>query len=193
MNSLLKICALSLVAFSRSAQAETLQIDPVHSSIEFKVKHLFTFVLGRFTDVSGTVIVDADHPENASVEATISTKSISTANDKRDSDLRSADFFDQVKFPAITFKSKKVEKKTEDTADVTGDLTMHGVTKEVVLHVKFLGKGSNMGGGITTGWEATTSLKRSEFGLTWNKVIEGTQVVGDDVDVTLQIAANSAK
>jgi polyisoprenoid-binding protein YceI len=99
--------------------------------------------------------------------------------------------FDAAKFPTITFKSKSVKSTGKDTADVTGDLTMHGVTKEVVLKVDLIGKGTGMKpASIVSGWDATTALKRSDYGLTWNKVIEGTQVVGDDVKIELHVEAD---
>ena len=105
-------------------------------------------------------------------------------------DLRSPNFFDASKFPETTFKSKSVKKTGDNTFDVTGDLTMHGVTKEVVLKVELIGKGAGMQGAVLTGWDATTALKRSDFGLAWNKVIEGTQVVGDDVKIELHVEAD---
>jgi polyisoprenoid-binding protein YceI len=181
-----------MLALGAAAQADTLKIDPVHSTVGFKIRHLFANVTGRFTDVSGVINVDADHPENASVAATIGIKSIDTATPKRDQDLRGSNFFDADKFPAMTFKSTKVDAKGQE-ADITGDLTLHGVTKPVTLHVKFLGKGPGMMGGVTTGWEATGSLKRSDYGLTWSKTIEGTQLVGDDVDIDLEITADEPK
>ena len=191
MNS--KIASLAvLLALTAAARADALKIDPVHSTVGFKIRHLFANVTGRFTDVSGTINVDADHPENASVEATIGIKSIDTANEKRDQDLRGANFFDADNFPTMTFKSTKVDVKGQE-AEVTGDLTLHGVTKPIALHVKFIGKGPGMMGGITTGWEATGSLKRSDYGLTWTKTIEGTQLVGDDVSIDLEITADQRK
>jgi polyisoprenoid-binding protein YceI len=170
-----------------------LSIDPVHSTVGFKIRHLFGNVTGRFADVSGTIKVDPDHPETASVDATIGIKSVDTGNQMRDNDLRGANFFDAEKFPTMTFKSTKVDVKGKDEADVTGDLTLHGVTKPVTLHVKFLGKGPGMMGGVTTGWEATGSLKRSDYGLTWSKSVEGTEIVGDDVAIDLEITANAPK
>jgi polyisoprenoid-binding protein YceI len=181
-----------LLALSQVSQADTLKIDPVHSTVGFKIRHLFANVTGRFTDVSGTIDVDAGHPENASVDATIAIKSIDTANAMRDKDLRGSNFFNADQFPTMTFKSTKVAVSGQE-ADVTGDLTLHGVTKPVTLHVKFLGKGAGMMGGVTTGWEATGSLKRSDYGLTWSKTIEGTQLVGDDVSIDLEITADEPK
>jgi polyisoprenoid-binding protein YceI len=124
------------------------------------------------------------------VEVNIKTASIDTGVKMRDDDLRSPNFFDATKFPETTFKSKSVKKTGDNTFDVTGDLTMHGVTKEVVLKVELIGKGAGMKGSVLTGWDATTALKRSDFGLAWNKVIEGTQVVGDDVKIELHVEAD---
>jgi len=181
-----------LLTLGVAVHADSLKIDPVHSTVGFKIRHLFANVTGRFTDVSGVISVDPAHPENASVQATIGIKSIDTANPKRDQDLRGSNFFDADQFPAMTFKSTSVQVKGQE-ADVTGDLTLHGVTKPVTLHVKFNGKGPGMMGGITTGWEATGSLKRSDYGLTWTKTIEGTQLVGDDVSIDLEITADEPK
>ena len=194
MKTTLRLFAATLAfTLAHASAAEKFEIDPVHSTIGFKVKHLFSYVTGRFNEVQGTISADAAKPEDSSVEVKIATKSVNTANEKRDTHLRSPDFFDAEKFPEMTFKSKKIARAGDDTADVTGDFTLHGVTKEVVLKVKFLGKGKGMTGGLQTGWEAKTTIKRSEYGLTWNKVIEGTSVVGDDVEITLEIEAPAAK
>lgn len=193
-RAVVSIFAVGLLAFGLSAQsAETYKIDPVHSSIGFKVRHFLAKVSGSFAEVTGTIVVDSEHPENSKVEATIQTRSITTANEKRDTHLRSPDFFEVEKYPAMTFKSKKVNRVDEKTADVVGDLTMHGVTREVTLHVKFLGKATGMGGVPETAWEATTSIKRSDFGLTWSKAVEGVSVVSDEVDIELDISANAPK
>ena len=194
MKTTLRIFAATLaLALAHASAAEKFEIDPVHSTIGFKVKHLFSYVTGRFNEVQGTISADAAKPEDSSVEVKIATKSVNTANEKRDTHLRTADFFDAEKFPEMTFKSKKVARTGDDTADVTGDFTLHGVTKEVVLKVKFLGKGKGMTGGLQTGWEAKTTIKRSDYGLVWNKVIEGTSVVGDEIEITLEIEAPAAK
>jgi len=181
-----------LLTIGVAAQADALKIDPVHSTVGFKIRHLFSNVTGRFTDVSGTINVDPNNPGSASVEVTIGIKSIDTANAKRDEDLRGPNFFQADQFSTMTFKSTKVDVMGQE-ANVTGDLTLHGVTKPVTLHVKFLGKGPGMMGGVTTGWEASGSLKRSDYGLTWSKTIEGTQLVGDDVDIDLEITADEQK
>jgi len=181
---------LVILALGVAARADTLKIDPVHSTVGFKIRHLFANVTGRFTSVSGTINVDPGHPENASVDATIDIKSIDTANSMRDKDLRGANFFQADQFPTMTYKSTKVVLSGSNEADVTGDLTLHGVTKPVVLHVTFLGKGPGMMGGTTTGWEATGTLNRTDYGLKWGKTIEGTSLVGDDVSIDLEITAD---
>jgi polyisoprenoid-binding protein YceI len=194
MKTILRIFFVTIaLTLAHASAGEKFAIDPVHSTIGFKVKHLFSYVSGRFDTVSGSIDVDPAKPENSSVEVKIETKSVNTANEKRDTDLRSPNFFDAAKFPDMTFKSKSVTRTGEDTADVVGDFTLHGVTKEVTLKVKFLGKGKGMTGGLQTGWEAKTALKRSDYGLVWNKVIEGTSVVGDDVEIDLLIEAPAAK
>jgi polyisoprenoid-binding protein YceI len=183
-------CFLVVLCLGIAARADTLKIDPVHSTVGFKIRHLFANVTGRFTSVAGTINADPDHPEKSSVDATIEIKSIDTSSAMRDRDLRGTNFFDADKYPAMTFKSTKVVLTGSNQADVTGDLTLHGVTRPVTLNVTFLGKGPGMMGGITTGWEATGSLKRSDYGLTWSKTIEGTSVVADDVSIDLEITAD---
>jgi polyisoprenoid-binding protein YceI len=183
------LLAALLIAHSTFA-ADTFVFDKAHSTIGFQVRHLFSKVPGKFDDYSGQIQLDEANPEQSSVEVTIKTASVDTGVKMRDDDLRSPNFFDAKKFPEITFKSTSVKKTGENTADVTGDLSMHGVTKEVVLKVELLGKGAGMKGATVSGWDATTALKRSDFGLAWNKVIEGTQVVGDDVQIELHIEAD---
>ena len=185
--------ALSLSPTVASAEdTETYRIDPVHSNVGFKVKHLFTFVNGRFDDLSGTISLDSKKPENSSVDVKIETKSINTANEKRDAHLRSGDFFDVEKHPTITFKSKSVKQTGENTADVVGDLTLLGVTKEVTLKTELLGKGKGMEGGQVSGWRAQTSIKRSDHGMTWGKLVEGTPLIGDEVEILIDVEAPEA-
>ena len=184
------IAFFTTLLIAHVAQADTFVIDKVHSSVGFQVRHLFSKVLGKFTDFSGQITLDEAAPEKSGVEVSIKTASVDTSNAMRDKDLRSDAFFDTDKFPEITFKSESVKPTGQNTADVTGKLTMHGVTKEVVLKAELLGKGPGMQGKIVSGWDGTTTLKRTDFGLTWNKAIEGTQVVGEDVQVELHIEAD---
>ncbi|MEO8045075.1 MAG: YceI family protein [Spartobacteria bacterium] len=194
MKKSLPLLAAFLCASILTAQAdETYKIDPVHSSISFKVRHFFSYVTGNFTKFEGTIQVDPDHPEKSTVTATIDAASVDTKNAKRDEDLRSADFFEVAKYPTITFKSKSVKQTGADAGDIVGDLTMHGVTKEITLHAKFLGKGKGMGGRSISGWQVTPDpIKRSEYGLTWSKAVEGTAVVGEDVTISIEVEADKA-
>jgi polyisoprenoid-binding protein YceI len=185
------LASVSAFVLSQSAlSADTYVFDKNHSTMGFQVRHLFSQVPGKFDDFQGKIVFDEANLQNSTVEVTIKTASVDTGVDMRDKDLRSANFFDAEKFPEITFKSKSVKKTGEATAEVTGDLSMHGVTKEVVLNVELLGKGAGMEGKTVSGWEAKTNLKRSQFGLSWNKMIEGTQVVGDDVAIDLRVEAD---
>lgn len=196
MKKYLSLLLLGALFFgpSLTARADDIyKIDPVHSSISFKVRHFFSYVNGSFKKFEGTLNVDHDHPEKSSVTATIDAASIETQNEKRDQDLRSADFFEVAKYPTITFKSKSVKQTGADSGDIVGDLTMHGVTKEITLHVKFLGKGKGMGDSTISGWQITPEpIKRSDYGLNWSKAVEGTAVVGEDVTVSIDIEADKA-
>lgn len=171
---------------SASLSAETYTIDSVHSSVGFSLRHLVSKFTSSFTKVSGTINYDAAKPEASSVEATIAIDSVATANEKRDSHLKSPDFFDTTKFPSATFKSKAWKKTGENTFDVTGDLTIKEVTKEVVLKTTLIGSGPGMGGGMLTGWEAVTTIKRSDYGVGLDKFLP---VLGDDVTITVGIEA----
>jgi polyisoprenoid-binding protein YceI len=189
--SILTLLFALVIAHSALAAADTFVIDKAHSSMGFQVRHLFSNVPGKFTDFSGAIHYDEANPEQSSVEVTIKTASVDTGVKMRDDDLRSPNFFDAQKYPEITFKSKSVKATGKNTFDITGDLTIHGVTREVILKAELIGKGPGMKEGtITSGWDATTAIKRSEFGLSWNKVIEGTQVVGDDVKIELHVEAD---
>ena len=181
------VLAGSLLASARAA-VETYKIDPVHSTVGFTIRHFFTSVPGVFTKFAGTITVDRDNLENSSVEATIDTPSVNTRVDKRDADLRSDHFFDAAKFPTIVFMSKSWKKTGPDTIDITGDLTIRGVTKEVVLKTKLLGFGPGMQGAMLSGWEATTTLNRNDFGIT-----RYPKLLGDDVPVTINVEADLQK
>jgi catalase len=197
------LIALSAILTGYAALAGDIYfIDKNHSSVSFRIRHLFTKVPGRFTDFSGQINFDEANPEQSTVAVTIKTASVNTDNELRDKDLRSPNFFDVEKFPEMTFRSKSVNGTGQNTADVTGDLTMHGVTREVVLKVEFTGKGKGAGpqgtmvpGGVATtmvtGWDAATTLQRSDFGINWNQTIEGTRVVGEDVQVELHVEAEN--
>jgi len=145
---------------------------------------------GRFTKWRGQLRFDAEDPAASSVEVTIDPATLDTADAQRDAHLRSADFFDVEKYPSASFRSRKVEVAAEHRYRVTGDLTVHGVTKPVVLDVTYEGSGKDPWGGERAGFLATTSIDRKDFGLEWNKALEtGGLLVGEKVELTLEIEA----
>lgn len=184
------ISTIIALALPVAAFASTWTIDPDHSNIGFKVKHLMVSnVKGNFDKHTGVVDLNDKDITKSKVEVVIDTASINTNVQKRDEHLRSADFFDVAKYPTMTFVSKKVAKVGKDRLKVTGDLTLHGVTKEVVLDVEPISKESkDPWGNIRRGTTATTKIDRKDFGLTWNKGLEtGGVLVGDEVTITLEI------
>ncbi len=184
------LALVSLLALAAAAHAatEAYTIDPVHSSLGFTIRHLVSKVPGRFPKFTGTINVDRANLANSSVEATIEVGSVNTENEKRNGHLMSADFFDVAKFPTASFKSKSWSKTGEDTYDVTGDLTIKGVTKETVLHVTSLGFAPGMKPGTTvSGWEATGAIKKSDFGVSGPAMLG--KVLGDDVAISISIEA----
>lgn len=185
--SISTIIALALPAF---AFAATWTIDPDHSNVGFKVRHLMVSnVKGSFDKHTGIVEINDKDITKSKVEVSIDTNSINTNVQKRDEHLRSADFFDVAKYPAMTFVSKKVAKAGKDKLKVTGDLTLHGVTKQVVLDVEGPTKESkDPWGNIRKGATATTKINRKDFGLTWNKSLEtGGVLVGDEITINLEV------
>lgn len=167
------------------------KIDPAHSSAHFVVRHMMiSNVRGGFSRVEGTVVYDPENPEQSTLDATIDASSINTNEPQRDAHLRSADFLEVEKHPVITFKSKRIQKTGEGEYDVTGDLTIHGVTKEVVLKVEGpTAESKDPFGNIRVGASATTKIKRSDFGLTYNAALEaGGILVGDDLKIELDVS-----
>ena len=184
------ISGILVLAFPLLVAAASWNIDPEHSNIGFKVKHLMVSnVKGNFEKFSGTVDINDKDITKSKVEVSIDTNSINTNVVKRDEHLRSADFFDVAKYPVMTFVSKKVAKAGKDKLKVSGDLTLHGVTKEVVLSVEGPSQESkDPWGNIRKGASATAKINRKDFGLTWNKALEtGGVVVGDEVFITLEV------
>ena len=161
-------------------------IDATHTNVEFSVRHLMiATVKGRFADVQGTITLDEADPAAAEIDVTIGAASIDTRMGQRDDHLRSADFFDVEKFPTLTFKSRTVA-VDGDSLKVTGDLTIRGITRTVVLDVTSHGQQSDPWGGQRAGFEATGKIKRSDFGLTWNQALEaGGVAVSDEVKITI--------
>jgi polyisoprenoid-binding protein YceI len=172
---------------SASAAVETYVIDPVHSTVNFSLRHIVSRFTGSFAKVTGAIVVDRDDLTKSSVEASIDIGSVNTANPKRDDHVKSPDFFDYPKFSAMTFKSTSWKKTGEDTFDVTGDLTIKDVTKPVVLNVKLLGFGAGMRGAQLSGWEVAATIKKSEFGLAGPAMLS--KALGDDVAISIGIEA----
>lgn len=166
----------------------TWAIDPAHTHVEFAVRHLMiSTVKGRFGDVQGTVTASDDTFRDAAVDITIGVASIDTRQADRDAHLKSADFFEVEKFPTMTFKSTSVEPKGDDIR-VVGQLTIRGVSKEVVLAVTPEGTGKDPWGGERAGFSATAKVNRKDFGLTWNQALEtGGFVVGDEIKISLDV------
>lgn len=164
-------------------------VDQSHSHVEFAVRHLMiATVKGRFGVVRGTVHSDDADPAKGRVDIEIDVNSIDTREAQRDAHLKSADFFETEKYPHITFRSTRIEDARSDRFTLIGDLTMHGVTREVALDVTSEGRNRDPWGGERAGFTATAKIKRSDFGLTWNQALEtGGVLVGDDVKVSLEI------
>ncbi|HVC19712.1 MAG TPA: YceI family protein [Vicinamibacterales bacterium] len=168
----------------------TLTIDPVHSEMTFQVRHLVTKVRGRFNEFSGTIRLDEAQPERSSVELTIKTASISTQNEDRDKHLRSDDFFAADTHPQIAFRSTRIVKTGDEAFDVTGDLTMRGVTKAITLPVTHLGKAKDPWGGERYGFESAITLNRKHYGISFNAALDnGGLLLGEDVKITINIEA----
>ena len=191
MNRLVRmLAAVALLMLPSLAFASTWNIDPDHTSIGFKVRHLMVSnVKGTFGKVQGVVNIDDRDITRSSVSVTVDTASIDTGVAKRDADLRSANFLEVAKFPTMTFVSTKVAKSGADGLKVTGNLTLHGVTRPVVLDVEGPSRESkDPWGNLRRGASASTKINRKDFGLTWNKALEtGGVVVGDEVDISIEV------
>jgi polyisoprenoid-binding protein YceI len=175
------ILAITLGSLGMAVQAaDTFKIDPVESSVVFSVPYGVSNFYGRFNDVSGTVVLDKADPSKSSVELTIPVESVDTHNEKRDQVLRSPDFFNAKQFPVMTFKSKQVE-SSGDTYKVTGDFTLHGVTKPLTLEIK-KGVGKGMKGEIRGGGETHFTVKRSDYGMNF---MQGP--VGDEINIVVSL------
>jgi polyisoprenoid-binding protein YceI len=183
------LAAIGILTLATGASAEVYRIDRAHSGVNFKVKHFFTMVPGRFTQFDGTIDFDPANVEKASVEVTIDANSVTTDHPKRDPHLRSPDFFWVEKHPTITFKSTKVTKKSDTELDVLGDLTIRGITKPVTLNVEVLGVAPDM-----TGFFATTKINRLDYDVRWNNTLDdGRVVLGDDFMIEIPIEAKVNK
>ncbi|MBU1936238.1 YceI family protein [bacterium] len=181
--------AFALAFLIQSGFAADWTVDKAHSQVGFAVKHLMiSTVRGSFSDYEVAINFDETDPSNLSFSGTIQAASINTENEKRDTHLRSADFFDVANYPTLTFASKKTEKISAGMYKMTGDLTIHGITKEVVLNVEGLTPVITTPMGDTrTGVTVTTTINRKDFGLNWNKALEtGGVLVADEVKITIE-------
>ncbi|MCK8493636.1 YceI family protein [Spirosoma sp. RP8] len=174
---------------AQATTATTWVIDPSHSEVQFKVKHLMvSTVTGLFSQYEGKLEMVGDDFDDSKITFSADIASISTGNEQRDGHLKSAEFFDAEQFPQLTFTSTKFTKTGDDTYDLTGDLTLHGVTKSVTLKAEYGGQMQDFYGQTKAGFEVTGVIKRKEFGLTWDGVTEaGGVVVSDDVRLVMNI------
>jgi polyisoprenoid-binding protein YceI len=178
------------LALPAAVPAGTWELDTAHTGVHFKVRHLMvSHVRGDFEKISGRIVYDEKDISRSSADITIGAASINTRVAKRDDHLRSPDFLDAAKYPVITFKSKRVEKAGDGRLKMTGDLTIRGVTREVVLDVQGPAPPiKDLEGKTRVGGSASTKIDRKDFGLTWNKAIEsGGVVVGDEVEITIDV------
>ncbi|MCG3176790.1 MAG: Protein YceI [Candidatus Omnitrophica bacterium] len=187
-STILTLAVLGLTLTGSTAHAERYKVDLSHSSVSFKVKHLFSNVQGQFNKYEGYIEFDPAAPDTWKAEGTIDVKSIDTNVEGRDKHLLSGDFFAADEFPVITFKMTGVKDATASGGKVEGLLTIRGVEKPVTLEASFHGVGKDPWGNVRAGFTATTRINRKEFGLNWNEALETGQVlVGEEVDITLEI------
>jgi len=198
IRSAAALLALAATASLAASAPVTWKVDPAHTEVGFEVRHFFSKVHGVFHDVEGAIVFDDANPSAIQVDASVKATSVDTGNNKRDEDLRSANFFEVEKNPVLSFKSTKVAKAGKSKYKVTGDLTMRGVTKSVVFDAEFLGSSAvSVGGqswGSKAGFSATTVVNRKDFGINWNQTLDnGGLMVDDMVTIVLNIEANKAE
>ncbi len=183
------LLALALPALV-SAAPQTYKVDPDHSSVGFSIRHFLSTVPGRFKEFEGTIKYDKQNPAASSVSFTAQTASIETDNPDRNNHLKSPDFFDAQKFPTLTFTSSSVQAKDANTLSVTGNLTIHGVTKIVTIPVTVLGT-MKTPKGDKAGFGSEFTIDRKEYGVQWNRALDsGGMMLGDDVKITISVEAN---
>jgi polyisoprenoid-binding protein YceI len=191
-TALAALAALALAPAAR-AEKETFVFDKNHTEVAFKIRHFVSKVGGRFTKFDGTIEIDRANPAASTVSLKIESASIDTGTPNRDKHLNSPDFFDTAKFPEITFASTKVVAKGANAYEVTGDLTMKGVTKPVVLSVSANGFANDGRGGQKAGFDVAGRVNRKDFGVNWNSIVDGNAMLADDVDVLITVEANKKK
>lgn len=170
-------------------------IDAAHTNINFSVSHMvISEVTGTFKEFEGTVISSKDDFSDAQIDVSIKAKSINTDNNDRDQHLRSADFFDTENHPVVMFTSTSAKANGNGSLSITGDLTMRGISRQVVLDAKFKGQAVNPWGQLVAAFKAKTTINRKEWGLSWNAVLEaGGFLVGEEIELTLNVELNEAK
>ena len=191
------VAALTLASPAVAAPV-TWKVDPAHTEVGFDVRHFFTKVHGVFHDTQGTIVFDEQDPTAIKVDASARVASVDTGNRNRDSDLQTPDFFNAATDSILSFRSTKVEKTGKSKYKITGDLTMRGVTKQVVFDAEFLGSSTvsveGKSWGAKAGFSATTVVNRQDYGIKWNKALDnGGMMVGDDVTITLNIEGSKAQ
>ncbi|RMG17909.1 MAG: hypothetical protein D6731_03205 [Planctomycetota bacterium] len=188
MTTRLRLAALLAAACATPCLgAETYGIDPVHSTIIFRIKHLgVSYLYGRFNKVQGTLFLDDEDPSKSKISVEVTAASVDTGNQKRDDHLRGPDFFNVKQFPKITFKSTKVKKTGEAIYEVTGNLSLHGKTKQITVRATRVGTGPDPWGGHRTGFELVFRVKRSDFGMNY---MQGEKGIGDEVRLIVGIEA----
>lgn len=178
------------IATATAVPVRTYQIDKAHSEVGFQVRHLLSKVRGRFADFAGTISLDEADPERSAARFSIQAASIDTNNADRDTHLRSDDFFAVEQFPTLTFDSTAVQHRGGQRYDVAGDLTIHGVTRQVTLPVEFFGKATDPWGNEKLGFDVEVTVNRKDFGLSWNAALEtGGFLLGDDVKISISAQA----
>jgi polyisoprenoid-binding protein YceI len=192
LRLLAPVVALAVLVLAPAARAdkEIFTFDKAHTEFGFKVRHFVSKVGGRFTKFDGTIEIDRANPAASAVHLTIDAASLDTGNPTRDKHLNSPDFFDTAKFPQIAFTSTKVVATGKDTYAVTGDLTMRGVTKPVVLTVSANGFANDGHGGQKAGFDVAGKVNRKDFGVSWNSIVDGNAMLSDDVEVLITVEAN---
>ena len=192
------LLAAVIVASPAAATPITWRVDQAHTEVGFEVRHFFSKVHGVFHDMQGTIVFDEQDPSAIKVDATARVASVDTGNKNRDADLQTPDFFNAATDSILSFRSTKVEKTGKSKYKVTGDLTMRGVTKQVVFDAEFLGSSTvsveGKSWGAKAGFSATTVVNRQDYGIKWNKALDnGGMMVGDDVTITLNIEGSKAQ
>ena len=188
IRRLLLSSIIAIVVAVPTFAADVFTVDKTHSSTAFKIRHLISKVTGRFSDFSGTINFDRTKPENSTVEFIINAASIDTDNDNRDKHLRSADFFEADKYPHITFKSTSIKAVGKDKYNVTGNFTMHGVTKTITLPVEITGVMKDPQGNERIGFATAITIDRKDYDIVWNRTLdEGGVLLGDEVDVMIEL------